>query len=204
MGTWVANGQAAKFLLHVAFGDRQIFYYTWRLTWQQDVWWIWICICDSRTSHMQRPLYADDRKDTTELQTTWQKYDSFAMAVIENDTINIIGRVPWTISLLCDLFLKNGSTIVCVITGPWLCSRDLENDGLNVPCKLVFSAPVKIGSTSALHLPSLVPRMRWNYSAYDSMLSSPDSKMPNWFMSQSKSRKLEMIMVCLVLLLLQP
>ena len=68
-------------------------------------------------------------------------YDSFAVAIIENDTI--VRHVPRNISVLCDLFLKKGGTISCVITGPRQYSRDLEKGGLDVPCKLIFSGPVK-------------------------------------------------------------
>ena len=67
-------------------------------------------------------------------------YDNFAVAIIENDTI--VGHVPRMISVPCDLFLKKGGTISCVITGPRQNSRDLEKGGLDVPCKLVFSGPV--------------------------------------------------------------
>ena len=65
-------------------------------------------------------------------------YDSFAVAIIENDTI--VGHVPCNISVPCDLFLKKGKTISYVITGPRQYSRDLEKGGLDVP---IFSGPVK-------------------------------------------------------------
>ena len=68
-------------------------------------------------------------------------YDSFAVAIIENNII--IGHVSQTISVSCNLFLKKGGTILCVVTGPCQYSRDLEQGGLNVPCKLVFSGSVK-------------------------------------------------------------
>lgn len=51
------------------------------------------------------------------------------MAIIENDTI--VGHVPRTISVPCDLFLKKGGTISCVATGPRQYSRDLGKGGLN-------------------------------------------------------------------------
>ena len=55
-------------------------------------------------------------------------YDSFAIAIIENDTV--VGHVPRNISVLCDLFLKKGGTISCVIIGPRQYLRDLEKGGL--------------------------------------------------------------------------
>jgi len=63
------------------------------------------------------------------------------VAIIENDTI--VGHVPRTISVPCDLFLKKGGTISCVVTGPRQYSTDLEQGGLDVPCKLIFSGSVK-------------------------------------------------------------
>ena len=68
-------------------------------------------------------------------------YDSFAVAIIENDTI--VGHVPRNISVPCDLFLKKGGTISCVIIGPRQYSRDLEKGGLDIPSKFIFSGPVK-------------------------------------------------------------
>ena len=63
------------------------------------------------------------------------------MAIIENDTI--VGHVPRTISVPCNLFLKKGGIISCIVIGPRQYSRDLDQGGLDVPCKLVFSGPVK-------------------------------------------------------------
>jgi len=63
------------------------------------------------------------------------------VANIENDTI--VGHVPQMISVPCDLFLKKGGTILCVFTGRCKYSTDLEQGGLDVPCKLIFSGPVK-------------------------------------------------------------
>ena len=68
-------------------------------------------------------------------------YDSFAMAIIEDDTI--LGHVPRNISVVCNLFLGKGGTISCVVINLHQYSRDLEKGGVNVPCKLIFSGPVK-------------------------------------------------------------
>ena len=43
-------------------------------------------------------------------------YDSFAVAIIEDDTN--VGHVLWNISVVCDLFLRKGGTVLCVVTGP--------------------------------------------------------------------------------------
>ena len=68
-------------------------------------------------------------------------HDDYAVAITEDDTI--VGHVPRTISVPCDLFLRKGGTISCTVTGPPQYSRDLEQGGQDVPCKLVFSGPVK-------------------------------------------------------------
>ena len=41
-------------------------------------------------------------------------YDNFVVAIIEDDIV--VGHVPRNISVLCNLFLKKGGTISCVIT----------------------------------------------------------------------------------------
>ena len=41
------------------------------------------------------------------------------------------------------MFLKKGGIISCIVTGPHQYSRDLDQGGLDVPCKLIFSGPVK-------------------------------------------------------------
>ena len=55
----------------------------------------------------------------------------------------MIPSVPCTISLPCDLFLWKGGTISCTITDSPQYSRDMVHGGQDVPCKLVFSGPVK-------------------------------------------------------------
>ena len=54
-------------------------------------------------------------------------YDIFAVAIIEDDTN--VGHVLRNISVVCDLFLRKGGTILCVVTGPRQYSRDLEKVG---------------------------------------------------------------------------
>ena len=43
----------------------------------------------------------------------------------------------------CDLFLQKRGTIAVIVTGPPQYSRDLDQGWQDVPCKLVFSGPVK-------------------------------------------------------------
>jgi len=82
------------------------------------------------------------------------------VAIIENDTI--VGHVPETISVPCDLFLKKGGTILCVVTDPRQYSTDLEQVGLDVPCKLIFSGPVKEDfKRKAQSLLQRAPKLEW-------------------------------------------
>jgi len=59
----------------------------------------------------------------------------YAMAMKKVDTI--VGHVPQTISLLCNLFLSAGGTISCNVIGVRKYS-DLTQRGLDIPCKLTF------------------------------------------------------------------
>ena len=61
-------------------------------------------------------------------------HDDFAVA------LTIAGHMPCTISVPCNLFLQKGGTIGCTVTGLPHYSRDLEQGGQDVPCKLMFSA----------------------------------------------------------------
>ena len=54
-------------------------------------------------------------------------YDSFAVAIIEDDTN--VGHVLRNISVVCDLFLRKGGAILCVVTGPRQYLKDLEKLG---------------------------------------------------------------------------
>jgi len=63
-------------------------------------------------------------------------FDPFAVSVVR--TGDIIGHVPRRISAACSLFLRNGGSIQCTVTGSRRYSRDLVQGGLEVPCKLTF------------------------------------------------------------------
>ena len=53
----------------------------------------------------------------------------------------IVGHVPRRISPLCSVFIRRGGSITCVVDGPRRYSSDLPQGGLELPCKLIFSAP---------------------------------------------------------------
>jgi len=63
-------------------------------------------------------------------------YDLHAVAVIRGNAI--VGHVPHTISMPCNVFIRRGGVIHCIITGHRQYSLDLERGGLDVSCKLQF------------------------------------------------------------------
>ena len=69
------------------------------------------------------------------------EHDRYAVAVKKDG--NIIGHLPRNISRCCSLFLRRGGCIICTITGRRQYSADLPQGGLEVPCLLLFRAPLK-------------------------------------------------------------
>ena len=65
-------------------------------------------------------------------------HDRYAVAVIKDRTI--VGHLPRRVSRVCSLFLRRGGTIDCIITGQRRYSLDLPQGGLEIPCKLLFTA----------------------------------------------------------------
>ena len=63
-------------------------------------------------------------------------HDRFAVAVVKGS--DVVGHVPRKISTICSLFLISG-TIRCEVSGNRQYSADLDQGGLEVPCKLTFA-----------------------------------------------------------------
>ena len=59
------------------------------------------------------------------------------MSVIRSGT-DVVGHIPRNISTSCNLFLRKGGTISCVVTGHRQYSSDLPQGGLEVPCQMLF------------------------------------------------------------------
>jgi len=72
---------------------------------------------------------------------TFNPSDPYAVAMTHNGVI--VGHVPRNISGVCSAFLRRGETMTCVVAGVRQYSSDLLQGGLEVPCKLTFSAPTK-------------------------------------------------------------
>jgi len=59
--------------------------------------------------------------------------DRYAVVVL--DISAVVGHVPRNISTLCNVFLRRGGSISCIITGRRRFSRDLPQGGIEIPCK---------------------------------------------------------------------
>ena len=67
-------------------------------------------------------------------------HDALSVAVLKEigGENTIIGHVPRRISGLCNIFIRRGGSILCIVDGGRRYSADLPQGGLEVPCKLVF------------------------------------------------------------------
>lgn len=67
--------------------------------------------------------------------------DRYAVAVVRN--AETIGHIPKRISQVCSIFIRQGGSICCTITGNRKYSSDLPKGGLEVPCTLHFKGRTK-------------------------------------------------------------
>ena len=67
--------------------------------------------------------------------------DPYAVATLRGEVV--VGHVPRIISAACSAFLRRGGVISCEVTGARQYSADLSQGGMEVPCKLIFTAPSK-------------------------------------------------------------
>lgn len=64
--------------------------------------------------------------------------DRYAVAVMRSG--QIIGHLPRKVSRACSIFIRRGGSITCVVTGGRRYSSDLPQGGLEIPCKVKFTA----------------------------------------------------------------
>ena len=64
-------------------------------------------------------------------------YDLHAVAILRGG--DVVGHVPHTILTPCNVFIRKGGVITCIICHRQY-SLDLEQGGLDMPCKLQFQA----------------------------------------------------------------
>ena len=72
---------------------------------------------------------------------TGNSYDSFAVGVMKNGSI--VGHIPRKLSAVCAMFLQQGGSILCQVSGNRQYSRDFPQGGLEIPCILTFSGEEK-------------------------------------------------------------
>jgi len=66
-------------------------------------------------------------------------HDTFAVTVKKDGVI--VGHCPQKISSLCSIFIRQGGSITCQVSGNRRHSEDLPQGGLEVPCTLIFQTP---------------------------------------------------------------
>ena len=65
--------------------------------------------------------------------------DPYAVAIKRGS--KVIGHVPWKISAACSLFMQRRGSVICrTIDSHHQYSSDLPQDGLQIPCQLVFQS----------------------------------------------------------------
>ena len=75
------------------------------------------------------------------LREPFNSVDRYAVCVKKDN--DIIGHLPRKISRICLLFLRRGGSISCIVTGRRICSSDPSQDGLEIPCSLLFRGKQK-------------------------------------------------------------
>ena len=65
--------------------------------------------------------------------------DIYAVAYYKSE--EVVGHMPRKISHLCAAFLRRGGAMKGTVTGTHQYSSDLEQGGMEIPCKLTFMGP---------------------------------------------------------------
>ena len=63
--------------------------------------------------------------------------DRYVVAILKDDVV--VGHLPRQLSQILSLFLFKNSTIDCVVICRRRYSSDLPQEGLKIPCKLIFN-----------------------------------------------------------------
>ena len=66
--------------------------------------------------------------------------DPYAVATLRGGVV--VGHVPRIVLAVCSAFIRGGGAS-CEVTGARQYSADLSQGGMEVPCKLTFTAPSK-------------------------------------------------------------
>ena len=68
---------------------------------------------------------------------TGNRYDPYTVATLSAG--RVIGHVPRKTSPVCSIFIRCGGCITCTVSNRRHYSADLEQGGLEIPCKIKFS-----------------------------------------------------------------
>ena len=68
---------------------------------------------------------------------TGNRHDPYAVATLSDG--RVVGHVPRKISPVCSIFIRRGGSITCTVSDRRRYSTDLEQGGLEIPCKIKFS-----------------------------------------------------------------
>lgn len=91
-----------------------------------------------RGYHVYKEIWSATLGETLVCSRETDNYhDRFAVSVLKRTVT--VGHVPKKISSICSLFLWRSGTVMCEVTGGRQYSADLEQGGLEVPCKLTFT-----------------------------------------------------------------
>ena len=63
--------------------------------------------------------------------------DTYVVAVLKDDVV--VGHLPRQLSWILSLFLLKNGTVDCVVIGGRRYTSDLPQEGLEIPCKLIFN-----------------------------------------------------------------
>lgn len=107
-------------------------------------------------------IYKEVWEPTEELLTCSREpsnvHDPYAVSMKTRENV-IVGHVPRVISSLCNIFIAQGGTLECRVTGHKRYSVDLPQGGLELPCELYFTSSsceqlenVKFSLKNVLHI----------------------------------------------------
>ena len=65
------------------------------------------------------------------------RHDPYAVATLSDG--RVVGHMPRKISPVCSIFIWHGGAITCTVSDRRRYSADIEQEGLEIPCKIKFS-----------------------------------------------------------------
>jgi len=90
------------------------------------------------------------------------RHEIFAVAVKKDDSTTV-GHVPWEISCICNLIIRDGGLLHGSVTGSRRYSCDIPERSMEIPCDCIFSGSALLTEKTIGHLKELqkkVPAIR--------------------------------------------